>query len=280
MEFENGWIDFTIAPLAQAGQSNPSSRHDKQWPILTAGPQRAAAAASGRSDGAIDEDERSRETRTKEMIIMTVFRRFPANRFVRRRVLQRHDLSAAFSWLWIVFGVLLAPNTFGQRPAQPPMSDARFSPGESGYQLIWEDQFEGEALDPKRWEIRGVGPRALGFVSPEAVKVEGGFLKLSAFKKDGRILIGAVGNARPFQGALRLLRMSRRATKVARRLGRVLDSIHGDRKRGRSRRLRRRDRYHGVFQKTRAGHRFPQCALGLWSAPTRQPTACRATEKA
>jgi beta-glucanase (GH16 family) len=73
------------------------------------------------------------------------------------------------------------------------MSEARFSADESGYQLVWEDQFEGEALDPKRWEIRGVGPRALGFVSPEAVKVEGGFLKLIAFKKDGRILIGAVG---------------------------------------------------------------------------------------
>jgi len=62
-----------------------------------------------------------------------------------------------------------------------------------GYELVWEDQFEGDKLDPGKWEVRGVGPRALGFVSPEAVKVEGGFLKLSALKKDGRTLISAVG---------------------------------------------------------------------------------------
>jgi beta-glucanase (GH16 family) len=68
-----------------------------------------------------------------------------------------------------------------------------------GYELVWEDEFNGEALDPKKWEVRGVGPRALGFVSPEAVKVENGYLKLSAFKKDGRILLGAVGTQGHFK---------------------------------------------------------------------------------
>lgn len=73
------------------------------------------------------------------------------------------------------------------------MDPKQYTPAELGYELFWEDQFDGTALDPKKWEVRGVGPRALGFVSPEAVKVEGGYLKLSAFKKDDRILIGAVG---------------------------------------------------------------------------------------
>jgi len=62
-----------------------------------------------------------------------------------------------------------------------------------GYQLVWQDDFNGHSLDPKKWEVRGVGPRALGFVSPEAVTVQGGYLKLHALKKDGRILLGAVG---------------------------------------------------------------------------------------
>jgi len=39
------------------------------------------------------------------------------------------------------------------------------------------------ALNTNKWDVRGVGPRALGFVSPEAVKVENGFLKLGAFKR-------------------------------------------------------------------------------------------------
>jgi beta-glucanase (GH16 family) len=86
-----------------------------------------------------------------------------------------------------------APNCFGQRPAQKPISQTRYTPASLGYELYWEDQFNGDALDPHKWEVRGVGPRGLGFVSAEAVKVEGGYLKLSALKKDGRILLGAVG---------------------------------------------------------------------------------------
>lgn len=73
------------------------------------------------------------------------------------------------------------------------MSQERFTPEGLGYELVWEDQFEGNALDSKKWAVRGVGPRAVGFVSPEAVRVEDGHLKLSAFRKDDKILIGAVG---------------------------------------------------------------------------------------
>jgi beta-glucanase (GH16 family) len=78
------------------------------------------------------------------------------------------------------------------------MSDRVYTPAELGYELVWEDEFNGDALDPKKWEVRGVGPRGLGFVSPEAVKVENGYLKLSAIKKDGRILLGAVGTQEHF----------------------------------------------------------------------------------
>ncbi len=78
------------------------------------------------------------------------------------------------------------------------MSQTRYAPADLGYELVWEDNFNGDALDPQKWEVRGVGPRALGFVSPEAVKVENGYLKLSAFRKDGRILLGAVGTQNHF----------------------------------------------------------------------------------
>jgi len=95
----------------------------------------------------------------------------------------------------MIFGLLSfhAPSAFSQRPAQGPMSQTRFTPADLGYELVWEDNFDGDKLDPKKWEVRGIGPRALGFVSPEAVKVENGFLKLSAFKKDGTVFLGAVG---------------------------------------------------------------------------------------
>ena len=102
-------------------------------------------------------------------------------------------LPAATALLTIIALLCPVPDCLGQRPAQNPMSQTRYDPIAMGYELVWEDQFDGTTLDPKKWEVRGVGPRALGYVSPEAVKVEDGFLKLSAFKKDGRILLGAVG---------------------------------------------------------------------------------------
>ena len=42
------------------------------------------------------------------------------------------------------------------------------------------------------------GPRAVGVVSKDTIKVENGFLKISAFKKDDQIHIGAVGTQNHF----------------------------------------------------------------------------------
>ncbi len=56
-----------------------------------------------------------------------------------------------------------------------PMTDTQYTPESLGYELFWEDQFEGNELDPDKWAVRGVGPRAAGYVSPEAVKVKGGY---------------------------------------------------------------------------------------------------------
>lgn len=91
----------------------------------------------------------------------------------------------------VLVGIVL--NARAQRPAQGPMSPTRITPEEMGYELVWQDDFNGSTLDATKWAVRAVGPRGLGFVSPEAVSVTNGFLKLSALKKDGRFLLGAVG---------------------------------------------------------------------------------------
>lgn len=111
---------------------------------------------------------------------------YPGPMFTLRR-------RAALTGILLVLGLSHASCCLGQRPPQGPISTNRFTPADLGYELFWEDAFNGTSLDTKKWDVRGVGPRALGFVSPEAVKVEGGFLKLGAIKKDGRILLGAVG---------------------------------------------------------------------------------------
>jgi len=102
------------------------------------------------------------------------------------------------AFVLIVTSIALASPCLAQRPAQGPMSPVRYTPEGLGYGLFWEDQFNGDALDPNKWDVRGVGPRAVGYVSPEAVKVEGGFLKLMAFVKDDKIQISAVGTQNHF----------------------------------------------------------------------------------
>lgn len=74
-----------------------------------------------------------------------------------------------------------------------PISDTLYTPENLGYQLIWEDQFDGNKLDPEKWDVRGIGPRAVGYVSPQAVIVKNGFLELSAFVKNDSIMVGAIG---------------------------------------------------------------------------------------
>lgn len=82
---------------------------------------------------------------------------------------------------------------FAQRPAQGPVSDKRYTPKELGYKLIWKDDFNGKKLNPKKWAVRGVGPRRVDYISEEAVKVENGYLKLYAMKKGDTLLSSAVG---------------------------------------------------------------------------------------
>ncbi len=92
-----------------------------------------------------------------------------------------------------LLGLLSILNCLAQRPAQNPISMDRFVPSSNGYELAWEDQFNGDQLDSGNWSVRGTGPRALGYVSAEAVKVKNGYLTLSAIKKGDSILISAVG---------------------------------------------------------------------------------------
>jgi len=79
-----------------------------------------------------------------------------------------------------------------------PMSQTQYTPESLGYELVWEDQFDGDKLDPEKWEPRGVGRRAAGYVSTDAIKVEDGFLKLAAFVENDSIKVGAVGTQNTF----------------------------------------------------------------------------------
>ena len=101
---------------------------------------------------------------------------------------------------WIL-SIALFTFTLGFAQTNKPnnaMSQRQTTPRTLGYHLVWIDQFNGNSLDTTKWNVRGIGPRRVGYNSAEAVKVEEGFLKLYALKKGDSILAGAVGTARHF----------------------------------------------------------------------------------
>jgi len=101
-------------------------------------------------------------------------------------------------FFFLLQGISISAICFAQRPAQGPVSNKKYTPQKLGYKLFWEDQFNGNKLDTTKWNIRGKGARALGYVSEEAMKVENGKLKLFALKKDDSMLISAVGTQDKF----------------------------------------------------------------------------------
>ncbi len=96
--------------------------------------------------------------------------------------------------LFLVLIIVLFTNLIhAQRPAQGPVSAKKYNPVEMGYKLVWNDEFDGTQLDTTKWRVRGVGPRAVAYVSPRAVKVEGGLLKLFALNENDTLFGSAVG---------------------------------------------------------------------------------------
>ena len=59
--------------------------------------------------------------------------------------------------------------------------------------MVWQDEFNGTLLDTTKWKVRGVGARAIAYVSEEAVQLQDGYLKLYALKKGDSLLGSAVG---------------------------------------------------------------------------------------
>lgn len=96
----------------------------------------------------------------------------------------------------VLFPFLLAMPVIAQKKIQNnAMSQKRVTPKSMGYKLVWDDQFNGHELDTSKWNVRHIGPVRIGYNSPEAVKVEKGYLKLFALQKGDSILGCAVGTA-------------------------------------------------------------------------------------
>lgn len=69
-----------------------------------------------------------------------------------------------------------------------------------GYGIVWQDEFDGKALDRTKWEYRHLGDREGTQVSKESVSLNGkGHLVLTTFMRDGKIHVGMIGTQPTFQ---------------------------------------------------------------------------------
>ena len=83
-------------------------------------------------------------------------------------------------------------------PENSAISQEIFIPAENVYQLAWEDNFDGTALDPAKWNYRATGPRRIGYNSPSMVKVKDGNLHLMFDVRNDSILGAMIGNLSTF----------------------------------------------------------------------------------
>jgi len=74
-----------------------------------------------------------------------------------------------------------------------PLSDTPFNPEKEDYYLFWEDEFNGTQLDSTKWAVRGIGPRGVGYITPDAIEIKNGRLNINAFMENDSLKISAVG---------------------------------------------------------------------------------------
>ncbi len=82
---------------------------------------------------------------------------------------------------------LMPPDQQQSPPPQPPAQSAPVPP--AGYRLVWQDEFDGGALDPSRWTAVD-GRRRDAVNTPDAVTVRGGILTITTYTESGQSRTG------------------------------------------------------------------------------------------
>jgi beta-glucanase (GH16 family) len=116
---------------------------------------------------------------------------------VRNRIAERTGISAAAAAaaaLSIACG--LTPPPPGQAPAQGDTTKHDLPP--PGYALVWEDGFDGSALDAQRWTALS-GSREDAVNTPSAISVANGELVVTTFTRSGVNYTGFLSTEGKFQ---------------------------------------------------------------------------------
>lgn len=95
-----------------------------------------------------------------------------------------------------------APASSSQTRAPSPADTLPVAPHGKKWKLIWNDEFDGSAIDPAKWTYRPDGKRKEGWWSSKAVSLDGqGHLALQATKVGDKCISGDIITAKRFEHA-------------------------------------------------------------------------------
>ncbi len=84
--------------------------------------------------------------------------------------------------------------------AEPPGDDLPAAPEGKTWELVWHDEFEGDALDETKWDVPPDGRRRDAFWMRKAISLDGrGHLVISTLKEDGKYIDGCVRTRGKFE---------------------------------------------------------------------------------
>lgn len=84
------------------------------------------------------------------------------------------EIFTSFSFKKIIASILAIIELFGLTILDKPTTPRGQELDLDGYSLVFEDKFDGDALNTDVWEYRGSGSRRGGFNAPSQVRVENG----------------------------------------------------------------------------------------------------------
>ena len=101
---------------------------------------------------------------------------------------------------FLLAAVLLSPTLFAaETPMNPPSKLPPLSQGKE-WRLVWNDEFDGKAIDSTKWEVIGDSVRRDGWWTKSAVALDGeGHLVLLTNKEGDRYVSGAVRTLGKFE---------------------------------------------------------------------------------
>ncbi|MEZ4977708.1 MAG: glycoside hydrolase family 16 protein [Chitinophagales bacterium] len=71
----------------------------------------------------------------------------------------------------------------------------------ANYELVWQDEFDGEYLDSNKWSLRAPGARRDAYNTIDAITVQKGYLAIRSFVRNDSVFTGMISTKNKFENS-------------------------------------------------------------------------------